>query len=115
MTLAMFSHSQLPDKMSAGSHDDSIKIVRAPANTSVQETKLNASKLKVENDSPAYLEKPASHQRNPLIFVHENLRAAKSFEVCVGCERLWDDSVILPKISGRQDMGCAGVKASFSF
>jgi hypothetical protein len=115
MALAMPGHSQSPEKIFAAGRNDSVEIVRPPSNTSVQETKSDASKSKSGNDFPTHLEKPAGSQRDPLTLVHENLRAARSFEVCVGYEQLWDDSTILPKISGRQDAGCAGVKASFSF
>jgi hypothetical protein len=115
MALAMPGHSQSPEEIFAAGRNDSVEIVRPPSNTSIQGTKSDASKSKIENDFSTRLEKPAGRQHNPLMLVHENLRATRSFEVCVGYEQLWDDSTILPKISGRQDAGCAGVKASFSF
>jgi len=115
MALAMVSHSQPPEKMFAAARNDPAEIVRPPSNKSVQEKKSDASKSKIENDFLAHLEKSAVRQRDPLTFVHENLRATRSFEVCVGYEGLWNDSAILPKICGRQEAGCAGLKASFSF
>src|ERR1700722_8312444 len=69
----------------------------------------------IQNGLLAHLEKSASRRRDPLMLVHENLRTTRSFEVCIGYEQLWNDSTTLPKICGRQDTGCAGLKASFSF
>jgi hypothetical protein len=117
MALPMLDYSQPSGHKFAAGLDlnDPFAIVSPPSNTSVEEMNWDAPGLKIENEFSAPLERPAIRRRDPLMFVHENLRAARSFEVCVGYERLWEDSTILPKISGRSDTGCAGVKASFSF
>ncbi len=118
--LAMTRPSPIKIKTSGNS-----LFVTEPVRSSPALTKNNitakTSLLKAETDpqfstTPQIDNQANPSQRNPLVLVNEKLNPNHSLVVAAGYGRLWNDQSMLHYISpGRQEPGCAYVKASFNF